>query len=872
MSDKDKLIMEEDGVGLSRKLARKDINIRPPWYLGPGFLLFWVLLFFAVVIPLFYRLPTSLTVEDDNKGEFIGDRAYNTLNNLVNIGPKVTGSNANEVDAVAYLLNEIAGIKKELLEELFTLEIDIQKTTGSHIYYDMLEMYQGVQNIVVKLSPKRSTSESYLLVNSHFDSVANSPAAGDDGFMVATMLEVLRVMATTRQPFEHSVVFLFNGDEEMGMQASHGFITQHKWAPNCKAVVNLDAAGSGGREILFQTGPSHAWLATHYKESAKHPFATTLAEEIFQMGLVPSDTDYRIFTRYGNIPGVDMGQAINGFIYHTKYDRIDVIPRGSIQNTGDNLLSLVRNLANATELHDVEAYKNGQAVYFDFLGLFVVNYSEETGKTLNYCVAGATLILVFISVWRMSAVSRLCSCGVWQRLIILVILQIIAFVLALGLPMLIAYVFDSFGLSLTYFSTPALLIGLYICPALIGLGLPITIYYQSQQNNKLPITYHLQLALHSWAVVLTLLAIGGTAYGLRSIYIITILIIFYGISLALNLLTTFHDRGYSWAGLVIASQVMPFLYSSYLFYTFIVVLTPMNGRSGSASNPDTTIAALAALGAVTSFGFLLPLTNIFRRPWSVLLTLLLVTGVTIFLACGTQIGFPYRQRTNSARVAYQHVRRIFYEYDGSVSKDDSGYLFNFQDRRQAQAFPGVNLTGAISQTSNCDAHMMCGVPLFDERWVGNRLQGMWLPREEPIVPPKPANLELLSKTVLNDTKTVRFKFRLTGPNYLSLFVQAYEDDYVTVSDWSFSRSYLKQKPAFPLSYHMFITYGSNALLEFSLDLTKPNGDFNVPLFQLGVSSHYIGNKGDEHSVKFASTFPLYAVITDWPSLYQRYIF
>lgn len=121
-------------------------------------------------------------------------------------------------------------------------------------------------------------------------------------------------------------------------------------------------------------------------------------------------------------------------------------------------------------------------MYFDFLGLFVINYSEETGKTLNYCAAGATLILVFISLWRMSAVARLSSCGVWQRLIMLVTLQIIAFVLALGMPLLVAYVFDSFGLSLTYFSSPALLIGLYICPALIGLGLPITIYYQSQQN------------------------------------------------------------------------------------------------------------------------------------------------------------------------------------------------------------------------------------------------------------------------------------------------------------------------------------------------------------------------------------------------------
>lgn len=187
----------------------------------------------------------------------------------------------------------------------------------------------------------------------------------------------------------------------------------------------------------------------------------------------------------------------------------------------------------------------------------------------------------------------------------------------------------------------------------------------------MPFTYHAQLALHSWAILLSLLAIAATAYGLRSIYIVTILIIFYAASLALSLLSTSHDRGYSWSALVIVSQVIPFLYSSYLFYTFIVVLTPMNGRSGSASNPDTIVAALAALGAIFSFGFLvsslsgadfskaytiplqIPLTNVFRRSGSVLLTLLVVTGVTIYLACGTEIGFPYRPRTNSARALYQ---------------------------------------------------------------------------------------------------------------------------------------------------------------------------------------------------------------------------
>jgi len=85
----------------------------------------------------------------------------------------------------------------------------------------------------------------------------------------------------------------------------------------------LDSAGGGGSDIVFQTGPNSPWLVEvsityiifyfpkqnyklflqHYKNSAKHPLATTMAEEIFQTGILPSDTDYGIFVKYGNLIG-----------------------------------------------------------------------------------------------------------------------------------------------------------------------------------------------------------------------------------------------------------------------------------------------------------------------------------------------------------------------------------------------------------------------------------------------------------------------------------------------------------------------------------------------------------------------------------------
>lgn len=124
------------------------------------------------------RLPTPMLLEDEpnNPGRFIAQRAKNHVYNLTSLGPRPAGSFENEVLAVNFFTREINSVINKA-NKIHRITSDVQKVSGSfplEFLDGMTNVYRNVQNVLVKIGPKTESPHS-LLINCHFDTVADSP-------------------------------------------------------------------------------------------------------------------------------------------------------------------------------------------------------------------------------------------------------------------------------------------------------------------------------------------------------------------------------------------------------------------------------------------------------------------------------------------------------------------------------------------------------------------------------------------------------------------------------------------------------------------------------------------------------------------------
>ncbi|MBX6331382.1 MAG: M28 family metallopeptidase, partial [Gemmatimonadaceae bacterium] len=305
--------------------------------------------------------------------EFSAARAWPVLTMLADsIRDRVAGTPGAD-SAAAYL--------ERTLRAIPGIEVAQQDVSGAWSVPGYGTVAYTVRNVLARI-PGRSRDA--VLLSAHYDTPAGSVGAADDGVAVASLVEVVRALAAG-PTLAHTVIVNFNDGEEQGLVGAHGF-TRHPWIHDVRAFVNLESAGTSGKAILFQTGPGNAWLTDAYARAVPYPYGTVIAQDIFQSGAIPSDTDFRIYRDFAALPGLDIALYRGGWAYHTQRDRTWNISPGSMQQMGANALALARTLANGPLPGNVSRVR---AVYYDLLGTVMVHYTERTAVVL----AGLALVL-----------------------------------------------------------------------------------------------------------------------------------------------------------------------------------------------------------------------------------------------------------------------------------------------------------------------------------------------------------------------------------------------------------------------------------------------------------------------------------------------
>ncbi|KAK3818145.1 MAG: hypothetical protein J3R72DRAFT_460240 [Linnemannia gamsii] len=264
-------------------------------------------------------------------------------------------------------------------------------------------------------------SQNALLVSAHFDSVSTSYGATDDGGGVAVALAMIRHFI--HHPVEHTLIFNINNAEEDGSLGAAAFMGApvnsttetgqgHPWKKYVKAFINLEGGGSGGPSLLFRA--SNSDIVRHYADYAPFPHASVFSNDVFQLGLIDSDTDYTIYTQH-DIPGLDIAFYQRRSMYHST---TDYLPIQSLHHMGSNAQATIVALCNSPYLDRLVAeadvnkrlspfspryWFSGKGVFYDILGQYMVLTELWTALLSNALLLGLglpMLTLVTVTVGR----------------------------------------------------------------------------------------------------------------------------------------------------------------------------------------------------------------------------------------------------------------------------------------------------------------------------------------------------------------------------------------------------------------------------------------------------------------------------------------
>ncbi|WVQ99736.1 hypothetical protein IAU59_006878 [Kwoniella sp. CBS 9459] len=377
---------------------------------GTGWFSWLLFLPIVTVLPVYlsklhYSLPEPLPPYDaSGRPQPSEERILAHIDALETIGYRTVGTH-EAIAGEQYVLGEVQKLLIQCEEGgVLNCEWWEQKGSGYHAFdivdHEVLKAYSGVTNIILKISARHppsynasqtghSQKKDAILLGAHMDSTMPSPGAADDAIGVGVMLDVARVLVERNDPFDGSIIFMWN---ETLQDGSYHYSTRHHTKDQVRAAINLEAAGTTGGALLFQA-TSREMVEAYSR--APFPRGTVIAADVFSSGILMSDTDFVQFEKYLGVSGLDMAIVGHSYFYHTRKDSLNYIERGSAQHFASNIQSIVDYLLSpASPLLKAETWSPPDMVYFSLFDRVFFHYSMDKADGVYMALAAVALALV----------------------------------------------------------------------------------------------------------------------------------------------------------------------------------------------------------------------------------------------------------------------------------------------------------------------------------------------------------------------------------------------------------------------------------------------------------------------------------------------
>jgi hypothetical protein len=267
-----------------------------------------------------------------------------------------------------------ARVRDYLVEQLSALGLETE-----------VQESRSLANVVARMHGSSPTGA--IVVLAHYDSVAAGPGAADNGSGVATLLETMRALTSGPAP-RNDIIALFDDGEELPDPYSGAklFVREHPWMDEVRVAISLDTA-VGGPITTNETGPKNGFLVGAMARAYTGGIWTS-----FSGG---GNYDYTPFREAG-IQGLALEDNYPFRQQHTRFDTLEIVNPGSVQQMGEQTLAIVRELGDL----DLSNPWGEHETWFSLPLLGLIHYPQAWALPLAI-TAGVVLVLALgLGLWR----------------------------------------------------------------------------------------------------------------------------------------------------------------------------------------------------------------------------------------------------------------------------------------------------------------------------------------------------------------------------------------------------------------------------------------------------------------------------------------